>query len=98
MTPTQADKMITHNGTISGFGSGIGTAEIFTSYDFSGLSIGSPIYGSRLTRAITIVDKFNGILGAICGGEMTFLIIVYIFTVKRRRGFDCKEIHTKLAV
>lgn len=47
ITPTQADKIIIHNGTISGFGSGIGTAEIFTSYDLSGLSTGSPMYGNR---------------------------------------------------
>lgn len=87
MTPTQADKMITHNGTISGFGSGIGTADIFTSYDFSGLSIGSPIYGSRFTRAITIVDKFNGIFGAICRKEnANFSLKITSFKLKTPKG------------
>lgn len=60
----QAERMIIHKGTMSGFGSGIGTAAIFTSYDFSGFSCGSPMYGKRATREITIVDKFNGTFGA----------------------------------
>lgn len=64
MTPMQADKMIIHSGTMSGFGSGIGTAAIFTSYDFKGFSCGSPMYGNRETRDITIVDRFNGTFGA----------------------------------
>lgn len=65
-TPMQADRMMIHNGTISGFGSGIGTAVIFTSCAFNGLSCGSPIYGNCATRDITIVDKFNGTFGASC--------------------------------
>lgn len=78
ITPTQADKMMIHNGTISGFGSGIGTAEIFTSYALSGLSIGSPMYGSRATRAITCVDRFNGTFGAICMGELNRNGIIFM--------------------
>lgn len=64
MTPTQADRMIIHSGTMSGFGSGIGTAVIFTSWAFNGFSIGSPTYGKRDTRDTTNVDKFNGTFGA----------------------------------
>lgn len=65
-TPIQADRMMIHNGTISGFGSGIGTAVIFTSCAFRGFSCGSPIYGNRATRDMTIVDKFSGTFGASC--------------------------------
>lgn len=64
MTPMQADKMIIHNGTISGFGSGMGMARIFTSCTFNGFSCGSPMYGTFETRDTTIVVKFNGTLGA----------------------------------
>lgn len=64
ITPMQAERMMIHSGTMSGFGSGIGTAAILTSYDFNGFSCGSPMYGKRATREITIVDKFNGTFGA----------------------------------
>lgn len=64
ITPTHADNIIIHNGTISGFGSGIGTAVILTSYAFKGFSCGSPIYGKRATREMTIVDRFSGTFGA----------------------------------
>lgn len=64
MTPTHADNTIIHNGTISGFGSGIGMAVILTSCDFIGFACGSPIYGNLDTRDINIVDKFNGTFGA----------------------------------
>lgn len=64
MTPMQADKIMIHNGTMSGLGSGIGTAAIFTSCDFNGFSCGSPMYGNRATREMTIVDRFNGTFGA----------------------------------
>lgn len=65
ITPTHADKMMIHNGTMSGFGSGVGMADVLASYHLSGFSIGSPMYGSRFTRAITWVDTFTGIFGAI---------------------------------
>lgn len=64
ITPIQADNIMIHNGTMSGFGSGIGTAAIFTSCDFNGFACGSPMYGKRATLEITMVDKFNGTFGA----------------------------------
>lgn len=65
MTPTMADKIMIHRGTISGFGSGIGTATIFTSFVSNDLLCGVPMYGTFETRDRTIVEIFNGIFGAI---------------------------------
>lgn len=63
ITPTIADKTIIHRGTMSGFGSGIGTATIFTSLDSTDLLCGVPMYGNFVTRPKTIVDIFSGIFG-----------------------------------
>lgn len=65
ITPTMADKTMIHNGTMSGFGSGIGTATIFTSLDSIDVLCGFPMYGNSVTRAKTIVDMFSGTFGAI---------------------------------
>lgn len=94
-TPIQADRMMIHNGTISGFGSGIGTAVIFTSCAFNGFSSGSPIYGNRATRDMTIVDKFNGTFGASCKNMNNYykLVIGNVLDF-RKKNID----HTKFTV
>lgn len=63
-TPQQAANTNTQRGTMSGFGSGMGTAEILISCSFNGFSYGDPMYGSLDTRDTTIVDMFNGMPGA----------------------------------
>lgn len=65
ITPTIADNTMIHKGTMSGFASGIGTATIFTSLDSTVLLDGRPMCGTCVIRANTIVDMFNGMLGAI---------------------------------
>lgn len=65
ITPTIADSTIIHKGTMSGLGSGIGTATIFTSLDSIAIFDGLPMCGTCVIRAKTIVDIFNGIFGAI---------------------------------
>lgn len=65
ITPTMADNIMIHKGTMSGFGSGIGTAIILTSLD-SIVRLDSVLMcGTAVTRAKTTVDKFSGIFGAI---------------------------------
>lgn len=68
ITPTMADKMMIHNGTISGLGSGIGTATIFTSFVSTDRLFGVPMYGSFVTRDKTMVEMFSGVFGAIYFG------------------------------
>lgn len=65
ITPTIADNTMIHKGTMSGFGSGIGIATIFTSLDSIVRLDGRPMCGTCVIRAKTIVDMFSGMFGAI---------------------------------
>lgn len=59
-----ADRMMTQSGVTSSFGSGIGMARNLISCVCNFFSCGSPMYGTRDTRATANVDRFNAAFGA----------------------------------